>query len=237
MNTYIENKAQILPKNRTPQNFTDAATNFQKSETEDAKNSRKRAWIITFIALFIAALTTTAFLIATYRRTEPEPTIIMVDKSTGASTVLRSVKDTFDHYDDVVNKYWLAQYVQQRESYNWYTISAQVDAVRLMSDPAIGDGYAIAVQSDNSPLKLLKDKANIVAKVSSISFVDHTALVRYTVEKQNLNGVNPEGTFVQKWIATVTFKFDAGMMTEQQRYVNELGFKVLSYRTDPEVIK
>ena len=38
-------------------------------------------------------------------------------------------------------------------------------------------------------------------------------------------------------VATIAFWFNPGMMTDQQRLINPLGFKVASYRVDPEVLK
>jgi type IV secretion system protein VirB8 len=222
---------------RVPQEFADAAADFLRSKIEELKHSRKVAFWIAGVATSLCFLAVIAWLIATLTRTEPEPTIIQVDKSTGATTVLRSVKDTKDKYDEVVNKYWLATYVRQREGYDWYTISEQFEAVKLMSESDVADEYSKKVQSANAPLTTLKDKAKIVAKVSSIAFVGDLAQVRFTTEKQSMSGDNSDNAPVQKWIATIAYSFKAGLMTDQQRLINPLGYKTISYRVDPEVIK
>ena len=235
-------KSKTIPKptktpNRQAQSFIEAAADFERSKYEELLGSRKLAWALALTATAICTISIVAFLVALLTRSEPEPTIITVDRSTGATTVLRSVKDAQDKYDDVVNKYWLANYVRSYEGYDWYTISEQFEAVKLMSETSVASEYSKVVQAPNSPLTLLKDKAKVSAKVTSIAFVGDLAQVRFTTEKMNTDGENPDGSPVQKWIATIAFKFTNGLATEQQRFVNPLGFKVVSYRVDPEVIK
>ena len=224
--------------NRLPQTFTEAAVAFERSKTEELRRSRKIAWVIALTATSICAISILAFLVALLTRSEPEPVVYEVERSTGATQVMRSVRDAQDQYDEVINKYWLANYVRQYEGYDWYTISGQFEAVKLMSQSDVAAEYAKKVQAPTSPLSLYKDKAKVAAKVSAISFVGHLAQIRFTTEKQSTSGENTDAASAQKWIATVAFKFDAGgMATEQQRLVNPLGFKVVSYRVDPEVVK
>lgn len=221
---------------RIAQSFVEAAADFERFKIDKIKHSRKIAWIVASITAGICILSMMAATIAIFSRSEPEPTILKVDNSTGATTMLRSIKDTQDKYDEIVNKYWLAHYVRLREGYDWYTISEQFEAVKLMSDESVSDEYTKRVQASHAPLTILKDKAKIITKVTSIAFIGDLAQVRFTTEKQNISGDNPDNAPVQKWIATIAFAFKSGWMTEQERLINPLGFKTLSYRVDPEVI-
>lgn len=232
-------KALKDARKRLPQSFTEAAADFERSKIEEVKRSRKIAWVIASIATGICSVSIIAFLVALLMRTEPEPVVLKVDNSTGATTMLRSIKDDKDHYDEVVNKYWLAQYVRTCESYDWYQISESFEVCKLMSEPDVAKEYSNKVQAPNAPLTILKDKGKIVAKINSIVFVGDSshAQIRFTTEKLSPSGENLDGSPVQKWIATVVFQFKPGQMTEQQRLVNPLGFKVFSYRVDPEVVK
>ncbi|MBP7483723.1 MAG: type IV secretion system protein [Aquabacterium sp.] len=222
---------------RLPQSFAEAAADFEQSKILEIKRSRKIAWIIAMVSTAICSVSILAFLVALLTRTEPEPTILQVDKSTGATTVLRSVRDTKDQYDEVVNKYWLARYVSTCEGYDWFTISEQFEACKLMSDGDVAKEYSRKVQAPGAPLSVLKDKGKVVVKITSIAFFGETAQVRFTSEKLSASGENVDNSPLQKWIATIAFQFKPGMMTEQQRLVNPLGFKAATYRVDPEVIK
>lgn len=233
----VDNKKTTNNPKRMAQEFTAAAADFERSISDEMNKSRIIAWRVATVATGVTVISITAFLVALLMRTEPEPTIIKVDNSTGATTVLRSIKDSQDHYDDIIDKFWLGQYVTERENYDWYTISTAVDKVTLMSSPAVGTWYNTAIKAKDSPLHTLADKFKIIAKVSSITFVGDVAQVRYTTQKVSSSGLVADGSPVQKWIATISYKYDAGLMTEQQRLVNPLGFKVQTYRNDPEVIQ
>lgn len=60
-----------------------------------------------------------------------------VNDTTGAVDIITTVKNKEMHYDEVINKYWLSQYVRYRESYDWDLIQATYDATTLMSSPAV----------------------------------------------------------------------------------------------------
>lgn len=234
-NQKAANKPQ--KKGRIPETFVEAAKSFEISKIDEIKRSRKIAWTIAIVSVSICSVSILAFLVALLIRPEPEPVIIQVDKSSGFTSVLKSIKDTDDKYDEVVNRYWLAKYVQYREAYDWYTIGEQFSAVKLMSDTNIFNEYSRKVQAPDAPLTMYKDKARVDVKILSITFISNVAQVRFSTEKKATDGANTDNSPVQKWIATIGFKFSAGMMTDQQRLLNPLGFKSISYRVDPEVLK
>ena len=230
-------KSNAPKKGRIPQSFIEAAADFEISKIDEIKRSLKIAWWIAFAAMSICTISILAFLVALLTRTEPEPVILQVDKSSGFTSVHRSVKDANDTYDEVINRYWLANYVQLRESYDWFTIGEQYSAMKLMSTNDIFVAYSKAVQATEAPLTLYKDKARVSVKIMSITFISNVAQVRFTSEKKAPDGSNNDNSPVHRWIATVGFKFDAGLMTDQERLLNPLGFKATSYRLDPEVAK
>lgn len=220
----------------TPQKFTEAALDFERSKNDELRLSRKLAWTITGASLVIGMVASVSGAIATWKRPEPIPTIITLDKGTGVSTVVRSVADAHDKFDEVVDKHWLSEYIRFREGYDWYEISTSYDVVKLMSSADVASGYETEVRSKNSPLNLLKDNGKLKVKVGSVSFVGDMAQVRYTVEKTNASGHNLDGSPIQYFVATVAYGYDTkSAMTEQERMTNPMGFKVMSYRRDAEV--
>jgi type IV secretion system protein VirB8 len=222
---------------RLPQAFTEAAVDFEKSKSENLKKLVKILTGGIIAASAFGVLGSAAALVAIFKRTEPEPVVLQVDNATGATTMLRSIRDTQDKYAEVINKYWLAQYVRTCESYDWYTIGENFEICKLMSESDVATEYSKKVQSPTAPLKLLKDKGKVVAKIDSITFVGDIAHVRFSTEKLNSSGENMDNSPVQRWLATIAYRFKPGQMTEQQRLANPLGFKVFSYRADPEVLK
>lgn len=223
--------------NRTPQSFEEAAKDFEQSKLDEMRKSRKTAWVVAGVATSICTVSILAFLVALLIRKDPEPVIIQVDKGSGFTTVLKSIKNAEDTYDEVINRYWLARHLIVKESYDWFTISEQFETVKLQSEPYVFDEYARKVQAPESPLETYKDKARVEVKIISISFISNVAQVRFTTEKKSPDGTNQDNAPLQKWIATIGFAFKSGAMTDQQRLLNPLGFKVNSYRVDPEVMR
>lgn len=219
---------------RVPQTFMDAARNFESSKIEDIKDKNKIYRAIAIVGVLLAILAVTAAMVAILARKEPEPFVLKVDSTTGVTEVMRSIKDTEDQYDEVVNKFWLAQYIRTCESYDWFTISEQFESCKLMSDDHIASEYARNIQSPQSPLTILKDKGKIAVKIISITFFGNTASIRFTTQKLSPNGENIDNSPVQRKIATVAYYYKSGYMTDQQRLINPLGFKVASYRVDSE---
>lgn len=221
---------------RIPKTFEQSAIEFEKFKTDELKKSRKTAWYLAGSTTLIAIMATSAFFVATLFRTEPEPVVITMDKSTGMTTVMRSLKDGQDHYDEVVNKHFLQQYVTSREYYDWYMLGTQYKTIQLMSTDKVFGEYDKKIKGKNQALEILKDKGRIKVTVGAITPVGDLFQVHYTTEKVNMTGENLDQSPIQSWVATIAFEFDPQLkLTEQERRINPLGFKVLSYRVDAEV--
>ena len=222
---------------RQAQEFVKAAADFEKSKINEIKLSRKIAWGVAGGAFGLAVLAVLALIITVYNHKEPQPLVLEADKTTGEVTMLRAVKDATNHYSEVVDKYWVGLYVRQYEGYDWFTIAEQFDAVKLMSADSVAAEYALKVQDKNGPLTLFQDKAKVSVKIISVTPLENLMQVRFSTQRLAPNGENLDQTPVQNWIATLAYKYDSGMMTDQQRLINPLGFKVLTYRVDPELSK
>lgn len=165
---------------------------------------------------------------------EVEPFVLRVDNKTGAVDIVTSIKNKNMSYDEVVNKYWLAEYVRNRESYDWDTIQATFDSTNLLSAANVQAEFRNIYNSPAAPHKILKSNFKVIAKVNAISFVGDMAQVRF--EKQTLPtaGQSATPTPPEKYIATIAFQFKDTPMKEADRLINPLGFQVTSYRVDPE---
>jgi len=234
----VSKKEQPATPNRLAQDFMSAAAEFEKSKIEEIKQSRKLAWLVAGGAGVLAFFSIIMALASLLHRTEPEPFVIKEDASTGVTTTMRSLKDAYDHYDEVVDRHFLGLYVQYCEGYEWFSIGTNSSACKLMSSSSVGTGYFRNLKAPGSPLTVLKDKGIIAVHVTSISFMGDLAQVRFTAQKLTPSGDNPDGAPLQKWIATIGYQYNPKQqMTEQERQINPLGFQVVSYRKDPEVVK
>lgn len=213
--------------------FIQAAKDFEKSEIERVRKNSKIAWRITCACLLIMGLSIGAIAGLTPLKTVT-PFVIRVDNNTGATDIVTQLKTSEKSYGEVINKYWLAQYVGYRESYDWQTVQSTYNATNLLSAPPVQGEFAkLYNKNPAAPHLVLKDQFKVIVKVNAISFVGEMAQVRFEKHLIPLtNGVTKPAP--QKMIATVAFEYQNKPLQETDRLINPLGFQVTSYRVDPE---
>ncbi len=214
--------------------FIDAARAFEKSEIELVRRNSKIAWRIAGGSLLLVGLLAGAIAGLTPLK-EVTPFLIRVDNNTGATDVVTTVKKKEESYGEVMDKFFLAQYIQFREGYDWQNIQDSYNATMLMSSPKVQAGFSkIYNDNPNAPHKVLKDTVKIEAKVKAITFIGKTAQVRFDKQIIPLTGDTSKTVPPEKLIATISFEYTQAPMSEEERRVNPLGFTVTSYRVDPE---
>lgn len=214
--------------------FIQSAKAFEKSEIDIVRRSNKIAWRITGTCIVIMGIAIGAVAGLTPLKTVI-PFVIRVDNNTGATDIVTQLKVSEKSYSETINKYWLAQYVRYRESYDWQTVQSTYDATNLLSAPAVQAEFAKLYNNNPAaPHLVLKDNFKVIVKVNAISFVGEMAQVRFEKHIIPLAAGNPTRPAPQKMIATVAFEYQNKPLKEADRLVNPLGFQVTSYRVDPE---
>lgn len=220
--------------NKEAQKYIQAAQDFEKSEIDRVRKNAKIAWRLSFVMTGLAALSIFAIVMLTPLKTV-QPFVIRVDNNTGLTDTVSVMKERQDRYEEIVDKYFLKQYVQYREGYDWETIQTTFDATKLMSSPQVGNEFAAMYAGENAPHKVLKNSRKVVVKVQSVAFVGDLAQVRFTKQSVEVgDGVDNQKSAPIKMIATIAWEYQGGKMSEQDRLINPLGFKVKSYRVDRE---
>lgn len=220
--------------NKQAQAYIQTAQAFEKSEIDRVRKTAKTAWRLVGVMSVITLCAVGAVAMLTPLKTV-QPFVIRVDNNTGITDTVSVMKNRQDRYEEIVDKYFLKQYVQYRESYDWETIQTTFDATKLMSSDAVANEFALLYAGENAPHKVLRNSRKVIAKVQSVAFLGDLAQVRFT--KQALvvgGGVDEEKSEPLKMIATIAWEYQGGKMSEQDRLINPLGFKVKSYRIDRE---
>ncbi len=228
-----EEKKREQSLNKQVAQMMQMSADFEKSKVDMALGQAKTWKKGFFGSLAVSALAVGAVIALTPLK-EAVPFVQRVNETTGAVDIVTTVKNKQMHYDEAVNKYWLAQYVRYRESYDWDMIQATYDATTLMSAPAVKSEFTAFYNQPTAPHKVLKQNFKIVAKVTNITFVGDLAQVRFTKQTLPAAGQSADPIPPQKMIATIAFKFTSTPMSEEDRTINPLGFEVTSYRVDPE---
>lgn len=214
--------------------FIQAAKAFEKSEIDSVRRTSKIAWRIAAGSLVLTGLLGGALIGLTPLK-EVKPFVVRVDNNTGATDIVTTVKKQEASYGEVMDKYWLSQYIRYREGYDWQTIQDSYDATMLLSAPSVQAEFAkLYGDNPNAPHKKLKDAYKVVARINAITFIGKTAQVRFEKQTIALSGDRDQVIPPQKLIATIGFEYTDQPFSDKDRQINPLGFQVVSYRVDPE---
>lgn len=212
------------------------AINWESSRVLSIEKSERRAWRIAFASVGVTVLAIAAIAMMMPLK-ESVPYVIRVDNATGVPDIVTAIKDKAVTGDEVMDKYWLAQYVRARETYDWYTLQRDYNTVGLLSSPNVGQAYANLFEGkdalDKTYGKTLRATVDIVSVVPTGK---NTGTVRFIKTTKRVDQEGSPGT-VTKWVATVAYEYrSTALIKESARLVNPFGFQVLTYRVDPEMV-
>lgn len=198
-----------------------------------ANRSKRVAWIVASVASGLAITGVAAVAMLTPLKTVA-PYVITVDKATGASEITSPMTgDRQTTYNEAVSKYFLADYVRNREGWIPQARQEFFEGVLAMSSRDEQARWTAFYAKDNprSPQSVFTDLDTVFIAIKSVTFVSkNVAQVRFTKTLQR--GGSSTDTPA---IAIVAFDTTDTPTTEQQRFKNPLGLEVQSYRADLEV--
>jgi type IV secretion system protein VirB8 len=128
-----------------------------------------------------------------------------------------------------------------RERYYYAMAEQDYNLVGAYNSPVLNTAWMQGWDRANpeSPLVKYRDGSTLRSQVQAISFIKRAdgtqdlAQVRFlTALKQGGSGAEA----VQHWIATVQYGYVAPSKDEQLRSLNPLGFRILEYRREPEIV-
>jgi len=224
------------------QRFEDAARELERNAKEESDASKRVAWRVAGVALGVAVVSMLGATVSLFLRKAPEPLVFMPGDKPGDLVVYRSVKNAQDKYGEVIDKHWTGKYTCLRLGYDWFTISTDSAAVKLMSTETVARDYEFnpvtGIRAKSAPLNVLRDQFRTLCSISSVTFVGDLAQVRYTLKTVRVDGQDADKVPERPGIATLAYRYDENIvMTDQQRQANPLGLKVESFRSDSEIVK
>jgi type IV secretion system protein VirB8 len=195
--------------------------------------SRRIGWTLAAVATGIAALEALALAMLAPLKTV-QPITLLVDRQTGFVQAIDPDTPRRVSADDLLTQSFLAQYVTAREGFDRATLPVDYRKVALLSAGTARQSYLAEMPATNpaSPFRRLPSGSVVAARIKSVSRLDPgTALVRFDTQQQSPGG---GALLPQAWIATVRYAYSNAPMSLEDRLVNPLGFKVLSYRRNAE---
>lgn len=211
------------------------AESWETSVTDDLERSSRRAWTVAIIAALIALLEALALVFLIPLKTV-EPYTLLVDRQTGNVETLAPLDAQVIAPDAALTRSFLVQYVIARESFTVDGLQEDYRKVSLWSANTTRGLYQREMDAANplSPLAYLPQRAILKTRIKSVSSLNgNRAMVRFTTTRID-PGATPQPD--QHWVAVIGYEFSAAQMSEEDRYVNPLGFQVTSYRRDAETL-
>jgi type IV secretion system protein VirB8 len=169
-----------------------------------------------------------------------EPFLVRVDSSTGVVDVVPVFTGTATE-DEAVTRYFVTHYVSVCERFNFATAESDYEECGAFHTAARNQAWYAAWVSSNpaSPLNLHKDGSTLRIQVESVSFFARAPGVSDLAHVRYLKALRPAGGAEEQfshWIATVQYAFGAPSKDPRTRRWNPLGFKVIDFKSEPEVL-
>lgn len=169
-----------------------------------------------------------------------EPFVVRVDSSTGIVDVV-PVYSGEAAPQEAVTRYFLTHYLTVCERFNFTTAESDYEECGSFHSAQRNQAWYALWTSTNpaSPLNVYKDGSSVRVQVKSVSFftrasgVSDLAQVRYLKAMRQGGGTDEKFTH---WVATVQYAYADPAKDPKTRRWNPLGFKVVDFRSEPEVL-
>ena len=215
--------------------YFEEAKRWDQDRLASAVRFKRLAWAVAAGAAGLAATAVLA-VAALAPLKSVEPFVVRVDRATGAVDVMTGLKGPEAlTYEEAVSKYFLGLYVRAREGWLPQAAEQNFRQVSILSVPAEQQRWADLFRPANpqSPQVVWGPAAESLIDVRSIGFVSpKVASIRFHRTLRQA-----QQTQESDWVATVAFTYTKAPMAEADRLKNPLGFQVISYRADPEVVR
>ena len=218
---------------------------FREADSWDADRSaslRRSATIAWWVAAagWVCAVASALGLAGLLPLKQIEPFMIRVDRSTGVVDVVPVYRGGVAQ-EEAVTRYFLTHYLTVCERFNFATAESDYEECGAFHSALRNQAwYALwTATNPNSPLNIHKDGSSVRVQVNSVSFFTRSsgladlAQVRYI--KAARQGPGAEEHF-SHWAATIQYAYTEPAKDPRTRRWNPLGFKIVDFRSEPEVL-
>lgn len=206
-------------------------------ESEKYRSARGRArvwaWIagLSLVVTFMCVIT----LMLVLPLKEVVPYVIEVDRASGLVEVKRSITEGGVSESEAITKYFIVDYLNAREAYLYDR--AQVDFVKVqkMSSAEVASNHFTWFQpsNDDSPLNVFGKSGTVEIQIRNVSFIDEDT-VTIPIKRTE----RTKGQINDKYeVVTMSFQYLQDPASEEDRFINPLGFQVTAYRKDPQLVE
>jgi len=174
-----------------------------------------------------------------------KPFVIQIEDRNGAVEVVTPTTIQTITADEAINRYFVIKYIKARETYSFMDYEYNYNTiVRLMSDRDVYRRFLLKFDADSTnPVKRYGTRTMTNISIRSIQYLQpgrvegsdmgtnvRVAQIRFKLTEEGaLSGEYDK-------IVTMSYIFEKSTISDDDKFVNPLGFKVISYRIDDEKI-
>jgi len=223
----------------TIEGYFHEAASWDADRAAQFRRSASTAWWVAGAGWFCAVASAIALcLLMPLKRVDPF--VVRVDNSTGIVDVVPIYAGRATP-EEAVTRYFLSHYLTVCERFNFATAESDYEECGSFHSAQRNQAWYALWTSTNpaSPLNLHKDGSTVRVQVNSVSFFTRSsglsdlAQVRYLKATRQSSG--PDESFTH-WVATIQYAYAEPAKDPKTRRWNPLGFKVIDFRSEPEVL-
>lgn len=208
-------------------------------ETQMFKKANRRARTATL--LMFANLGCTVVMAGAIASVLPlkqlEPVVIVADRTTGFLEVSRPLHDAEAlQGDEAITMANVVRYVRARETYNIHDVSENFHMTKVLSGGKAAAELDVLYASSNpdNPVRRYGKDQSVAVHIKSVQFPNaKMAVVRFSTDSKNSLGV----VTTDHYSSLVRFAYNGEPLKNEWRFDNPLGFQVIEYRRDQEVVR
>ena len=223
-----------------PSDYVREAASWDASWRRQEVRTRRLAWIAAGTAATLAAFSGLSLvLLLPLKRVEPY--LIRVDSSSGVADVVPAYTGRTT-LPETVTRYLITHYVSTCERYLAPIAEADYTECGAFHGPQRNQEWAThwATGNPDSPLNRYRDGTTVKAHIAAVTFFTRSsgltdlAQVRFSRLTRPGGGAGEQATH---WIATLHYQYGKPATDETLRRYNPLGFRILDYHVEPEVLE
>lgn len=211
-------------------------------QTEAEQRWRKTAWRVAgcACALTVVAFGVAAGAIHTSMRPAPPPEVLVVDKSTGATSPLASLTAYQLKPEDATIRRSIVTFLRARENYTFDTAEDNYYDAAAFMNPQLRAQWASYWDTANpaSPMNVYKKDGKVRIQIGAITILRNglgaATGVRVSFSSRTVRADQPVGE-PTNWIATIPFHWVNVATDERSRRINDLGMEITDYIRDPDL--
>jgi len=175
-----------------------------------------------------------------------EPFVIQVEEKSGMTQVVRPIAKTYIDENKALNNYFIVRYLRAREEYFAPTYEYDYRTVtRMLSSDDVYRAFSreVAQSNESSPVRWADMGTRDITILSILDMetpeglTGHTVQVRFLVKDTMLSSGGSVKTTQYAKVARIRYDYIKMELTDEEFYVNPVGFQVLQYKTTQEYVE